>query len=395
MSEAYSYFEKIIGNEQVKKHLSHILENGAIANSMLFAGKDGIGKSLFAHALAHAMLCHPKNDPQGRHKHKILSGNHPDIRVYRPEGKVGMHSIDSIRQLTHEVYQPPHEGAKKFFIIHDAERMLPYSANALLKTFEEPILSSIIILLSSSPETLLPTIISRCRLIRFSPLESKDISSLLIQKLSTHIENNDESSEDNNISNITTEEIERISIMSEGSLSQALLMATEENRAQYRKTIELLSMSRSMTYKEISRTISEIAEVINENKKSIEEHARKELFPSKDNGGMSILSAAQREGIEKEIDGAVSKYFIQASQQLLGVILGWYRDLHLLSNQCNANVFLICKDKKDELIRYLKMHRKLATLDDVQQAIGEAKLALERSTSLNIVLEGLFLKLGF
>ena len=137
-------FKHILGNDQIKFFLSQTLKLGTVGNSLLFAGPDGVGKSLFAEAFAKALIS--QDDPKGSHRDKIESGNHPDIRVYRPEGKIGMHSLGSMRQFTEEVYQSPFEAKFKVFIIHDADRMLPASSNALLKTFEEPLQNSIIIL---------------------------------------------------------------------------------------------------------------------------------------------------------------------------------------------------------------------------------------------------------
>ena len=169
-------FEDIVGNDQIKEYLKRMVEQRAVANSLLFAGPEGIGKSLFAHALAKMLLG---------------SDSHPDLHVYRPEGKIGMHSIDSMRQFSEDVYLAPFQGQWKVFIIHDAERMLTYSANALLKTFEEPAKDALIILLSSAPAALLPTIyraaaqfISTLSQHRISPSFCRNAGRSLKQRLS-------------------------------------------------------------------------------------------------------------------------------------------------------------------------------------------------------------------
>ena len=129
-------FSQIIGNEEIKKRLTRMLSKRAIGHALLFSGPDGIGKSLFAWAFAAQLMA--EYDPEIDHARKIQSGQHPDIHIYRPEGKIGLHSIQSLRQLSQEVHLPPYEASWKVFIIHDADRMLSYSANTLLKTFEEP-----------------------------------------------------------------------------------------------------------------------------------------------------------------------------------------------------------------------------------------------------------------
>ncbi len=111
---------------------------------------------------------------------------HPDLHLYLPEGKSGMHSIDSIRQFIEEVAFPPFQAPVKVFIIDQAERMLPTSSNALLKTCEEPPADTCILLLSSDPEALLPTILSRCRKMIFPSAHQKTFpaSEALIELLS-------------------------------------------------------------------------------------------------------------------------------------------------------------------------------------------------------------------
>lgn len=135
-------FEKIAGNSRIKDYLQRFPIK---SHSLLFAGPDGVGKKLFAQAVAESLLGAP---------------HHPDLHMYRPEGKTGMHSILSMRQLSEEVYLAPFSGQRKVFIIDDADRMQNVGANALLKTFEEPAKDSVIILISSRPSALLPTILS-------------------------------------------------------------------------------------------------------------------------------------------------------------------------------------------------------------------------------------------
>ncbi len=88
---------------------------------------------------------------------------HPDLHEYFPEGKSDRHPIENLRKLSQEVWLDPFEGKWKLFLIHRAERMLPTSSNALLKTFEEPPAQTILVLLTTHPKQLLPTVTSRCQ----------------------------------------------------------------------------------------------------------------------------------------------------------------------------------------------------------------------------------------
>lgn len=169
-------FESILGNDPVKHLLKSAIQKNALPNTLLFHGMQGIGKSLFAEAVAKVLL-----DPHSNSSKRIKEGNHPDLHVYLPEGKSNLHSIASMRAFSDEVFSSPFESKRKVFIIHDAERMLPAAANALLKTLEEPLLDTTIILISSQPGSLLPTILSRSAKFSFAPLSEKEIEAYLIQ----------------------------------------------------------------------------------------------------------------------------------------------------------------------------------------------------------------------
>lgn len=161
-------FSNILGNDAVKTLLTSSLKKNTLPNTLLFHGMKGIGKSLFATDVAKALLVTTKK-----------LENHPDLHVYHPEGKTHLHSIASMRALSEEVFSSPFESKRKVFIIHDADRMLPPAANALLKTLEEPLLDTTIILISSEPEKLLPTILSRCTKFTFAPLSEDAVESHL------------------------------------------------------------------------------------------------------------------------------------------------------------------------------------------------------------------------
>jgi len=89
------------------------------------------------------------------------TGNHPDVRVVVPEGKISF-KVEQIRDLREEAQKPPYMGAGKFFIFHPAHWLNPHSANALLKVLEEPMPATHFLLVTSQPLLLLPTIRSRC-----------------------------------------------------------------------------------------------------------------------------------------------------------------------------------------------------------------------------------------
>ena len=149
-------------NQEIEIHLQKWISSSQVPHSLLFSGS----------------VLSPCEKSAIRFAKKLIDCDsdvekHPDLYFYKPEGKLGMHSIESMRHLRDEAYLPPYKSKRKVFLILSADRMLAPSANSLLKTFEEPPLTSTIILVSSQPERLLPTIRSRCQMVQFQDEEAK------------------------------------------------------------------------------------------------------------------------------------------------------------------------------------------------------------------------------
>ncbi|MCE5317277.1 MAG: AAA family ATPase [Parachlamydia sp.] len=345
----------IIGNQPIRHYLEHMVATQAVNNSLLFAGPDGIGKSLFALELARQILGEE---------------SHPDLHLYRPEGKIGLHSIQSMRQMSEEVYMAPFKGKHKVFIIQDAERMLPTSANALLKTFEEPAADTLIVLISSAPASLLPTILSRCRKIYFHPLEEQEIAQFLQEKRQ-----------------LSTAEAEHLAQLSQGSLGNAIRLL-EQGGNQVRATIlNQLAKGKAASYTALSDLASELAGLVQDSLKQMGATWRTEMLEER----RDQLTSAQRQTLEKEVDGALAMREHQDAQALFDMILGWYRDMHLLHVNGNR-AYLIHRDYEADIEQALQ-RGEILPLEKVQQALAEASLTLERSTPLHYCLETLLLKL--
>ncbi len=177
-----------LGNQLAQKHLSSLLASNNIPQALLFSGPEGVGKATLAKAFAKSLLNSKKQD-------------HPDLSILTPEGKSLTHPIENIRALINDFALPPYEATRKIVLIEDAERMLPYAANALLKILEEPPIYGYLILTSSHPDKLLPTILSRCTEIPFQPLSKADI----LTYLSAHSDRHD---------------LDQLATLSQGSLSR-------------------------------------------------------------------------------------------------------------------------------------------------------------------------------
>ena len=300
-------FTQILGNEEIKKQLSCMLVKRAVGHSFLFAGPDGIGKSLFAWALAARLIA--EYGACEEQQHKIQTGQHPDIHIYRPEGKLGLHSIQALRQLSDEVHLPPYEAPWKVFIIHDADRMLSYSANALLKTFEEPPPRTLIILLSHSQATLIPTIVSRCRTLHFQPLSLSIIEAVLKERYA--------------LDELTCSRIAR---QSEGSLGKAERLASKEGDALRSYLLNFLAQGPLMSYRAMQEVVQVLSEQAESLKKQKEESIKEELCKIP----LDQLSAQQQQAFEKEFEGFAALASVQEAQAIFKSILSWYRDVQLL-----------------------------------------------------------------
>ena len=194
-------FSKLVGNEQVKHTLRRLIALGRVPNSLLFAGDEGVGKRQFAIELARAFICTVPTageacgicaacsrvdtfvipDPTDKNKDefkKVFFGKHSDV------GKVVTYKrtilVDAIRDLEKSANFRPFEASARFFIIDDADKMNDESSNALLKTLEEPPSTTHIFLITSRPDSLLPTIRSRCQTLRFAPVAADEIERFLI-----------------------------------------------------------------------------------------------------------------------------------------------------------------------------------------------------------------------
>jgi DNA polymerase-3 subunit delta' len=205
-------FKDIIGQDRSLHILRGCIAKERIPHALLFAGDEGIGKRLTAVNFAKALNCRkdedhgaedagsllfddtgaPTPDPELQPQpdacdkcpscKKIAHENHPDVFLIGPEGDGGQITVSAIRQLEESLSYKPFEGRWKIAIIDNADRLNQSAANAFLQTLEEPSAQSILILISSRPDLLLPTIRSRCQRISFSPLPVDTMGRLLTEK---------------------------------------------------------------------------------------------------------------------------------------------------------------------------------------------------------------------
>src|SRR5947207_7052582 len=192
-------FDKLVGNERAKETLRRMLKQGRVPGALLFAGEEGLGKRLFALELARALNCRARRGveacgecssckrvgrfeppPADRDEYrKVFWSEHRDVGRLLPFNRNIY--VEAVRDLERECNFRPVEGAARVFLVEDAESLNDASSNALLKTLEEATPTTHLILVTSRPAALLPTIRSRCQAVRFAPLAVEELESYLIK----------------------------------------------------------------------------------------------------------------------------------------------------------------------------------------------------------------------
>lgn len=233
-------WDDLRGHRDQIEMLRRSIARGRQAHAYLFAGSPGIGKSRFARIFAQSLFCEKHDDTEllacgdCSPCRQMDAGSHPDFfAIGCPEGKneipVSVFYGDKERRgregLIHDLSLRPMAGTRRIAVLDDANRMNEEGANAMLKTLEEPPPNSMLILIAENLDAMLPTIRSRCQLVRFSPLAASDVSDLLLE---------------NEIAS-TPEEATAAAAMSEGSLHIASQLLNSELRALRLKLYEALA----------------------------------------------------------------------------------------------------------------------------------------------------------
>src|SRR3989338_4714514 len=178
-------FANIIGQDRAVRLLRGMISEGHVDGSYLFIGPGGVGKRSAGIEFANAINC-DKKESDGCEEcascGKIKSSNHPDVFIIQKEKEFSFIKIDRIRDIIYQASLKPYEARKKIFIITEAEDMNEESQNALLKILEEPRENQVFILTTSRVSGILPTVISRCKAVKFNLLSQFQIQELLIKR---------------------------------------------------------------------------------------------------------------------------------------------------------------------------------------------------------------------
>ena len=169
-----------IHGQKALEVLGRDIQMNTIRQGYIFEGSDGIGKKTAARMFAKMALCTGEQKPCNKCQHCRMfeAGTHPDFIVV-DDSPV---KVETVRRLNDELFIKPLISDRKVFVIEHADDMNNAAQNAFLKSFEEPPKYAVIILIASSVQKLLPTILSRGTKIRFSPFSEDEIASFVEKK---------------------------------------------------------------------------------------------------------------------------------------------------------------------------------------------------------------------
>ena len=267
-------FRSIVGHREVIRHFQAAIAGGRIHHAYLITGEAGSGKRMMAEALAQTLQCEKVAERLKRRDElaeagteagaaafsaedadacltclscrKAMDHNHPDI-IYVTHEKPNVISVGEVRaQLVNTVDILPYESRYKIYIVPEAEKLNVQAQNAILKTIEEPPEYAVILLLTESPEALLPTIHSRCVTVPLLPVPDADVREYLSREL-----------------HMPDYEVKMLTAYARGNIGRAETAATDEDFIGRRdRTVQLIKSVQGMD----TATILEVIRYIKEDK---------------------------------------------------------------------------------------------------------------------------------
>lgn len=366
-------WERLVGQDAAVRLLRDALAADALGHSYLFVGPQGVGRELAALALAAAVNCPDGGCGACDVCAKVLRRAHPDVTFVEAAGAQIL--VDQVRAVRLAAYRSPFEGRVKVFVLEDAHRLNPAAANALLKVLEEPPAGVLFVLITASPEDLLPTVVSRCRRVDFHPLGPAEIKRVLVEH---HGADPDEAAWAARVG---------------GDLARALRFV-KDAEAPARRTAHVEIPGR-LVRGGPGVAIAIAAEIADEAARAADAlavHHKDEMAAALEAFGEARSAAAAKKRIEDRQKREVRRRETEAFDSALADIASFYRD-----------VLVIAAGAPDDVLTNAEMADRLrraagavdpAWLVWALDRIEGTRRALERNAQPALALEALFMELG-
>lgn len=370
-------WERIKGQEAPVAYLKRAIERERVVSGYLFTGSEGVGKSLAGSVFAAALNC-PVRPGEGCGEcpdcRAVARGGHPDVHHLAPSSKSRQIVVDDIRRMRESVYLAALEDNWKVFLIEDADRMNPAAQNAFLKTLEEPPRKSVLILVTSQPGRLLPTILSRCQKVAFSPWPFSLMEPFLRER-----------------TGLSGEECYVLHSLSGGCPGRALRFHREGILKTRREVIGLLTEGRLISAREAADLAERWIAISTRPGRKLAAELKKERAELE--GDLDPGSRKEREDRDNALVAAADLAGLELIFQLL---FSWIRDLFLYSS-IGDRAPLINRDLGGRLADSARQFT-ASRLRRLPARIEESRrLAVRAATrpARRIVLENLLIELGF
>ncbi|MDO5456478.1 MAG: DNA polymerase III subunit delta' C-terminal domain-containing protein, partial [Eubacteriales bacterium] len=346
-------FSDIIGQNSIIDHLSGALRTGNISHAYILCGDAGSGRRTIARAFAAAMQCAdlawedesmlPRPCGCCLSCLQAQTDNQPDIITVAHE-KPGSIGVGEIRRMRADVQIKPYANPYKVYIVPDAEKMTVQAQNALLKTLEEPPAYAVILLIATGTDSFLPTILSRCVLLRMRAVGEEEIAKFLLDRADRPGDSGGQAGEDSGESAapMTDEEAHVIARFAGGNPGRALQLSRDDDFLVLRdKTLDLL------------------------------QHLR-----DTDAGAIAAFAAEMDAGRQEE---------------LMNLILMWYRDVLLYRESASAKNLIFGEDL--QYIIEAAGTLSYEVLGQIIDIVAEASRRLHSNVAADAVLETMLLRI--
>ena len=238
-------FKDVVGHKDIINYIRSAVTENKVSHAYILNGERGSGKKMLASLFATTLLCEKQGPDPCNECHSCRqaeSGNHPDIIRVTHE-KPNTISVEDIRrQVNEDIQIRPYQGPYKIYIIAEADLMTVQAQNALLKTIEEPPAYAVIFLLTENAEALLPTITSRCVMLKLRNIRDTLIRKYLMETM-----------------HVPDYKADICTAFAQGNMGRAIMLASSDHFNEIREeAVQLLKYINEMDISEITKAIRKI-----------------------------------------------------------------------------------------------------------------------------------------